>query len=113
MLFRSASEALYGGLFQDWQDNIRKSRPTAQIAPWLTNPQTLVQQAGGDIANSLDGLYGYMTDRLLQANLKNSVDMLDEVQVLLVDLRDAWASIGKKPAAPAAVPSAAAILASA
>ncbi len=73
---------------------------------------SLDKKAGGDIANSLDGLYGYMTDRLLQANLKNSVDMLDEVQVLLVDLRDAWASIGKKPAA-AAVPNAAPILASA
>lgn len=74
---------------------------------------SLDKKAGGDIANSLDGLYGYMTDRLLQANLKNSVDMLDEVQVLLVDLRDAWASIGKTPAAPAAVPNAAPILASA
>ena len=71
---------------------------------------SLDKKAGGDIANSLDGLYGYMTERLLQANLKNSVAMLDEVQVLLVDLRDAWASIGKTPAA---VPNAAPILASA
>lgn len=63
---RAASEALYGGLFQDWQDDIRKARPKAQIAPWLGNPQALVQQAGGDIAqaNLSTGLVDKLGDRI-------------------------------------------------
>jgi len=74
---------------------------------------SLDKKAGGDIANSLDGLYMYITERLLQANLKNSMEMLDEVHTLLADLRDAWASIGRQPAAPMAVPNVASVLASA
>jgi flagellar protein FliS len=55
-----------------------------------------------------------MTNRLLQANLNNSPEMLDEVHTLLSDLRDAWVSIGKKPAdAGAATSNAAQILTSA
>ncbi|NMM28541.1 MAG: flagellar export chaperone FliS [Glaciimonas sp.] len=46
--------------------------------------------AGGDLALSLDSLYEYMCNRLLQANLKNQPDMLEEVHVLLQDLKDAW-----------------------
>jgi flagellar protein FliS len=74
----------------------------------------LDKKAGGGIANNLDGLYEYMTNRLLQANLNNSPEMLDEVHTLLSDLRDAWVSIGKKPAdAGAATSNAAQILTSA
>ena len=38
-----------------------------------------------------------MTDRLLQANLRSSVDIIDEVSQLLGELHEAWAAIGKKP----------------
>ena len=63
---------------------------------------SLDKKAGGEIASNLDSLYVYMTERLLMANLQNKVALLDEVQTLLVDLRDAWTQIGEKPAqAPA------------
>ena len=55
---------------------------------------SLDKAAGGEIAVSLDSLYEYMSRRLLQANLKNSREMLEEVQLLLQDLRGAWNSIG-------------------
>ncbi|QNA90067.1 flagellar export chaperone FliS [Massilia sp. Dwa41.01b] len=62
---------------------------------------SLDKKAGGDIARNLDALYVYMTERLLMANLQNKAALLDEVQTLLTDLRDAWTQIGEKPAAPA------------
>ncbi|HEY3395086.1 MAG TPA: flagellar export chaperone FliS [Lacipirellulaceae bacterium] len=48
---------------------------------------------GAQIAANLDGLYDYMTRRVLQASLKNSVEMLDEVAKLLRNVRDAWAQV--------------------
>jgi flagellar protein FliS len=60
----------------------------------------LDKQAGGEIAEGLDALYGYMSARLLQANLKNDPAMLEEVHGLLSDLREAWNAIGPAAAAP-------------
>lgn len=60
---------------------------------------SLDKKVGGNIANNLDALYEYMSNRLLQANLKNQPEMLDEVYGLLKDLKQAWESIGADPAA--------------
>jgi flagellar protein FliS len=64
---------------------------------------SLDKKGGGEIAANLDALYVYMAQRLLTASLQNKTAMLDEVQALLVDLRDAWTQIGEKPAAPGAM----------
>lgn len=50
-------------------------------------------EAGGELAERLAALYEYMAQRLLFANLKNSVAALDEVSELLGSLREAWAHI--------------------
>lgn len=64
---------------------------------------SLDKKAGGEIASNLDALYVYMTERLLTASLQNKTALLDEVQTLLTDLRDAWTQIGEKPVQPAAM----------
>ena len=61
---------------------------------------SLNKQNGGEIAESLDALYEYMGSRLLQANLKNQVELLDEVHGLLTELRAAWNAIGTPAPAP-------------
>jgi len=53
---------------------------------------------GGELALNLSDLYGYMIQRLLQANMKNDTAILDEVSGLLMELRGAWESI--RQAAP-------------
>ncbi|MEJ2147574.1 MAG: flagellar export chaperone FliS [Acidobacteriota bacterium] len=45
---------------------------------------------GGQIANSLDRLYGYMTRRLTTANIKQDAEALNEVAKLLEDLLSGW-----------------------
>ena len=60
---------------------------------------SLDKKAGGEIADSLDALYEYMSARLLQANLKNEPEILEEVQRLLTELRDAWNAIADTPEA--------------
>jgi flagellar protein FliS len=64
----------------------------------------LDKKAGGEIAEGLDALYEYMSARLLQANLKNEPEILEEVQRLLTELRDAWNAIAETPAVAGATP---------
>ena len=54
---------------------------------------SLDHESGGDIASNLDGLYEYMSGRLLVANLHNEEAPLDEVIVLLREIREAWVAI--------------------
>jgi flagellar protein FliS len=63
---------------------------------------SLDKKVGGDLAQNLSSLYSYMCTRLITANLKNDVAVLDEVARLLNDLKGAWDSI-RQPAATAAV----------
>ena len=60
---------------------------------------SLDKNAGGEIAENLDALYEYMGARLWTANLKNDLALLEEVQLLLTDLRDTWNAIGVPGAA--------------
>jgi len=53
----------------------------------------LDHEKGGELAGRLDSLYEYMTYRLLQANLKNSPEMLDEVSGLLREIKAGWDAI--------------------
>lgn len=54
---------------------------------------SLDKNAGGELAQNLSGLYEYMSQRLLLANLKNDVAALDEVSRLLTELKGAWEAI--------------------
>ena len=54
---------------------------------------SLDKKAGGDIADSLDALYEYMSNRLLQANLNNQPEGITEVENLLRDLKVSWEAI--------------------
>jgi len=54
---------------------------------------SLDKNTGGEVAQNLSSLYDYMVIRLVEANLKNDITILDEVTYLLADLKDAWDSI--------------------
>ena len=64
---------------------------TLTIVAELQN--TLDLEAGGTIAQDLDRLYTYMNTRLLDVTLKQDAGALDEVEKVLVTLRDGWVQI--------------------
>jgi len=51
---------------------------------------TLDFEKGGEIAENLDGLYGFMIRELTRSNLENKVEPLQVVTKLLTDLRSTW-----------------------
>ena len=61
---------------------------------------SLDKTAGGEIAENLDGLYQYMTARLVEANLKNKPEILEEVYKLLLELKGAWDAIAETVSPP-------------
>jgi len=54
---------------------------------------SLDKNAGGEIATNLDNLYEYIEHRLLIANMKNDVTILDEVSTLLHEIKAGWEAI--------------------
>ena len=61
--------------------------------------QSLNLEEGGEIARNLDSLYFYVTDRLLEANVRGTVQPLDEASGVLSTLNEAWVEISKRPGA--------------
>src|SRR3546814_19017799 len=57
-----ADRALYGTIFDQWQEAVKKARPKAQIAPSLTEPAQVVTAAGGHIAQA--HLKAWLVDKL-------------------------------------------------
>ena len=50
-------------------------------------------EKGGDLANNLYELYSYVTRRLIHVNARNDLEVLQEVYVLMSDIRQAWRDV--------------------
>jgi len=50
-------------------------------------------EVGGEFAENLFDLYGYMEKRLLEANLNNDSALLDEVAQLILQVKAGWDAI--------------------
>ncbi len=58
----------------------------------------LNMEVDSDLPGNLAALYDYMVRRLLQANLRNDVEAIVEVEGLLTNIADAWKQIGPNAA---------------
>lgn len=63
------------------------SKAHAVIAELLS---TLDYEVGGDLAHSLEALYRFMMDQLLEAHLGNKIKPIDDVLSILSTLKDGW-----------------------
>ena len=101
MLFDGALVALNAALSGMRSGNIAEKGKSISKAILIIDSglrAALDKKAGGEIAEGLDALYEYMSGRLLMANIKNDPAILEEVQRLLIELRDAWNAIADTPA---------------
>ncbi len=61
---------------------------------------SLDMEKGGEIAQSLRGLYNYMYKTLIEANLRRDVQKIDEVLYYVEQLLDAWRAAMKMSKSP-------------
>ena len=54
-------------------------------------------EKGGEIANNLRSLYGYMLKRILYADVNRDMGAIDEVIGMLSELLSAWQEVASKP----------------
>ena len=109
MLFDGALVSISSALMNMRSGNIGEKGKAISKAIMIIDSglrAALDKKVGGEIAEGLDALYEYMSSRLLTANLKNDPAILEEVQRLLTELRDAWNQIGDTPAVQAPAPAA-------
>jgi flagellar protein FliS len=66
---------------------------------------TLDMETGGEVAEHLDKLYGFVRDRLIDASLKQDLQPLDEARRVLTTLREGWLAISRASASAAATSS--------
>lgn len=51
---------------------------------------TLDHERGGEIAANLHALYGFCRDRVIKANVTQDLHLLEDVDAVVRDLRNAW-----------------------
>jgi len=96
MLYDGAIAACQSAILQMHQKSIEKKSALLSKAIMIIQSglrQSLDKQSGGEIAQSLDDLYAYMSDRLYLANIKNDPELIHEVINLLIDLKSSWETI--------------------
>ncbi|PLW84443.1 flagellar export chaperone FliS [Kineobactrum sediminis] len=96
MLFEGALERLARAIGHTERGDVAaKGECLGRVVLILDNLQASLDAGAGDgaIAGNLDDLYDYMMRRLTEANLRNDVTMMTEVQQLLLPLAEAWKAI--------------------
>jgi len=79
-------------------ENMERIHNCIQLAERLVLELRLAldKEKGGDVAKTLDGLYDFWIRHLSDANVKKDPKMLDEVLVMVQDLRDTWAKAAEE-----------------
>ena len=88
---RFAGDARDGILAHDIAKRTRSVSRALDIISELQS--TLNMDQGGDLATSLDQLYGFVRDRLLDASFRQDVRPIDEAVRVLKTLREGWVQI--------------------
>ena len=95
-LLSRATEAIFEAKEQMIEGDIPGKSQNIKIAVSIISDglrSCLNMEAGGEIAENLDGLYEYMLRQLMTAHAENNSAMLDEVTSLLGEIKTGWDGI--------------------
>jgi len=83
-LLSEAREACAGRDYESVNDRLVRAQGL------ISELDDALDSRAGDVAGALRSLYAYLGTRLLDANARKDVNVIDEVASLLRPLRDAW-----------------------
>lgn len=72
--------------FEDKNTNIIKAQMIIQELRSTLNPDI-------ELSQGLEQMYEYLYNRLIEANMKNEVETLEEIEGYVVELRDTWKQV--------------------
>ena len=100
MLYEGASRSLSQARTAiEHQDGYAKREAISRALAIVAELQnTLNVEQGGEIAASLDSLYSFVTERLIDANQRDDVRAIDEAIRVLTPLHEAWVQLASSPA---------------
>ncbi|MFC0013588.1 MULTISPECIES: flagellar export chaperone FliS [Allobacillus] len=76
-------------------ENIEQKNVNIQKAQNIINELMVTLNPDVEISNQMRSLYDYMNHQLIQANIKNDVEILSEVEGLVSEFRDTWKEVLK------------------
>lgn len=72
------------------ENNIAEKNINLQKAQSIINELMVTLNMDYEISKNMMGLYDYMNRRLIEANIKNDIEILEEVESLMTEFRDTW-----------------------
>jgi len=74
-------------------NNIELKNTNIQKAQNILREFMVTLDMSQNISESMTSLYEYMINRLVEANIKNDIEMIEEVYGLTLEFRDTWKQI--------------------
>ncbi|REJ10189.1 flagellar export chaperone FliS [Halobacillus trueperi] len=74
-------------------NEIEKKNTNIQKAQKIIQELMVTMDQQYEVTQEIMPLYDYMNRRLVEANTKNDVEILDEVEGLVVEFRDTWKQV--------------------
>ncbi|MEL3960247.1 flagellar export chaperone FliS [Lysinibacillus endophyticus] len=75
------------------ENNIQDKNTNIQKAQAIVKELMVTLKTDHEIANQMLSLYDYMNHRLIEANIKNDISIIDEVMELTTEFRDTWKQV--------------------
>ncbi len=91
-----AIEVINQGLDEVENVKIKAENLTRAMDILIVLKSSLNHEQGKEIAENLEGIYDILIDELVRANIKNDTKLLEDINSVLKDLREAWEEAEKK-----------------
>lgn len=83
-------------LAMERKDIERAHKELVRVQDIFTELMATLDRSAGEMAENLFNLYDFIKSKLVQANLKKDIALIDEVLPFIEDVRDMWHEVNKK-----------------
>ena len=96
MLYNGCIKFIKMGIKYIGEGNIEKAHNSIVRSQDIIDELTVTLDMQYEISENFQTLYDYMGRRLVEANISKDVEILEEVEGLMTELRDTWAEAIKR-----------------